>query len=146
MLYSNKKCAYQPAHSRSLNSAFIVRCLDSIIPLVSISEIASLYLASVAAQVGLSLTWSQTPRCDEAHVILSIFSWSKCVIAKNLNPDLVEGDPSKCVLGTEEYKYDIWRLCRCQFLFFMLYYWVGKWWQSNCIISSKNINVSLICM
>ena len=35
-------------------------CLDSIIPLVSISEIASLYLGFVAAQAGLSLPWSQT--------------------------------------------------------------------------------------
>ena len=40
-------------------SAFVVRCLDSIIPLVSISEMANLYLASVAAQAGLCLTWSQ---------------------------------------------------------------------------------------
>ena len=38
------------------------RCLDSIIPLVSISEISSLYLASVAAQAGLSLPWSQAPK------------------------------------------------------------------------------------
>ena len=41
--------ADQPAHLRSLISAFVVRCLDSIIPLVSISEISSLCLASVAA-------------------------------------------------------------------------------------------------
>ena len=40
----------------------IVQCLDSIITLVSISEISSLCLASVAAQAGLSLPWSQTPR------------------------------------------------------------------------------------
>ena len=39
---------------------FIVRCLDSIIPLVFMSDISSLYLASVAAQAGLSLDWSQT--------------------------------------------------------------------------------------
>ena len=32
----------QPAHSRSLISAFIVRCLDSIISLVSISKISIL--------------------------------------------------------------------------------------------------------
>ena len=57
-----QKGAGQPVHPRSLISAFIVRCLDSVIPLVSISEISSLYLASVAAQAGLSLTWSQTPR------------------------------------------------------------------------------------
>ena len=42
--------------------AFVVRCLDTIIPLVSISKISSLYLASVAAQASLSLTWSQTPK------------------------------------------------------------------------------------
>ena len=36
--------------------------LGSIIPLVSISEISSVYLASVAAQAGLSLPWWQTPK------------------------------------------------------------------------------------
>ena len=61
MPYANNKGADQPAHSRSLISAFIVHCLDSIIPLVSIYEISSLYLASVATQAGLCLTWSQTP-------------------------------------------------------------------------------------
>ena len=35
--------------------AFVVRCLDNIIPLVSISIISTLYLASVAAQTGLVL-------------------------------------------------------------------------------------------
>ena len=59
---ANNKGADQPAHLRSLISAFVVHCLDSIIPLVSISEISSLYLASVAAQAGLSLPWSQTPK------------------------------------------------------------------------------------
>ena len=42
-------------HLRSLISTFVVRCLDSIIPLVSIFQISSLYLASVAMQAGLSL-------------------------------------------------------------------------------------------
>ena len=36
-------------------------CLDSIIPLVSISEISSLCLAPVVAQAGLSLPWLQPP-------------------------------------------------------------------------------------
>ena len=49
---------------RRLISTFVIRCLDSIIPLVSISEISSLYLASVAAQAGFSLHWSQTPNID----------------------------------------------------------------------------------
>ena len=43
-------------------SAFVVRCLDSIIPLVCIQKISSLYIASVAAQAGLSLPLSQTPK------------------------------------------------------------------------------------
>ena len=62
MPYVNNKGADQPAHPHSLISAFVVRCLDSIIPLVSISEISSLHLTSVAVQAGLSLTWSQTPK------------------------------------------------------------------------------------
>ena len=37
--YANSKGADQPVHPRSLISAFVVRCLDSIISLVSISEI-----------------------------------------------------------------------------------------------------------
>ena len=47
-------------HPCSLISAFVVRCLDSVGPLVSISKISSLYLASVTEQAGLSLTWSKT--------------------------------------------------------------------------------------
>ena len=61
MPYANNKGADQPAHPRSLNSVFVVRCLNRIIHLVSISEILSLYLASVAAQASLSLPRSQTP-------------------------------------------------------------------------------------
>ena len=60
MLYANNNVADQPDHPRSLISAFVVCCLDSITSLVSISEISSLYLASVAAQAGFCLTWSQT--------------------------------------------------------------------------------------
>ena len=62
MPYANNKGADQPVHPCSLISTFDVRCLDSIIPLVSISEISSLYLAPEAEQAGLSLPWSQTPK------------------------------------------------------------------------------------
>ena len=62
MPYAKNKGADQPAHPCSLISTFVVRSLDCIIPLVSISEISSLYLASVAAQADLSLTWSKTPK------------------------------------------------------------------------------------
>ena len=47
---------YEPSHEKTCF------CLDSVKPLVSISKVSSLYLASVAAQAGLSLTWSQTPK------------------------------------------------------------------------------------
>ena len=40
--YAYNKGADQPAHPRSLTSTFVVRCLDSIMPLVSISEISRL--------------------------------------------------------------------------------------------------------
>ena len=62
MPYANNKHADQPAHPRGLISAFVVRCLDSIIPLISISKISSLYLVFVTAQTGLSLLWSQIPK------------------------------------------------------------------------------------
>ena len=45
---------------RSACVSAVVRCLDSIILLVSIHEISSLNLDSVAAQAGLSLPWSET--------------------------------------------------------------------------------------
>ena len=72
MSYTNNKGADQPAHPRSLISAFVVRCLDTVMPLVSVTKILSLMLASVAEQASLSLTWSETPEDtfshDEAHL------------------------------------------------------------------------------
>ena len=61
MSYANNKGADQPAHLGSLISTFVVRCLDSIISLDSIAKISRFYLASVAAQAGLCLAWSETP-------------------------------------------------------------------------------------
>ena len=75
MQYANNKGADQPAHPRSLISTFLVRCLDSIIPLVSISELSSLYLASVAAQAGLSLPWSQAPKTGFLVTRLNLWRW-----------------------------------------------------------------------
>ena len=67
MPYANNKGADQPMHSSSLIGAFVVCCLDGI------SKISSLYLASVATQAGLCLTWSQTTEdtfsCDQAYMI-----------------------------------------------------------------------------
>ena len=62
---------YEPAHLCSLISTFGVCCLDSIILIIS-----SLCLASVAAQAGLSLPWSQIPKTrfshDVAHTIMHL--------------------------------------------------------------------------
>ena len=62
MIYANNKGADQPAHPRSLISAFVVRCLDSTISLDSKAEISRLYLASVAAQAGLCLPGRKLPK------------------------------------------------------------------------------------
>ena len=40
--YANNKDADQPVHPRSLISVFVIRCLDSMMPLVSIFESSSL--------------------------------------------------------------------------------------------------------
>ena len=67
MSYANDKGADQPAHPRSLISAFVVRCLDSVMSLVSGTKISSLMLASVAEQARLCLTWSDTPEDMFSH-------------------------------------------------------------------------------
>ena len=72
MSYANNRGADQPAHPRSLISAFVVRCIGSIISLNSIVEISRLYLASVAAQVGLCLAWSETPEDTFCRVVAQL--------------------------------------------------------------------------
>ena len=61
MSYANNKGKDQPAHPHSLISAFVFRCLYSVMSLVSVTKISSLILASVAEQANLSLVWSETP-------------------------------------------------------------------------------------
>ena len=68
MLYENNKGANPPTHPRSLISAFVFRCLDSIILLLAIAEISRLYLVSVAVQAGLCLTWSLIPKTGSLDV------------------------------------------------------------------------------
>ena len=74
--YANNKGADQPALPRSLISAFVVRCLDSLMSLDSVTKISSFMLASVAEQASLSLIWSETPEDmfshDKAHLNLGI--------------------------------------------------------------------------
>ena len=72
MSYVNNKGADQPAHPRSLISAFAVRCLDSLISLDSIAEISRLELASVAVKAGLCLAWSTTPEDTFCRVLAQL--------------------------------------------------------------------------
>ena len=75
MSYANNIDTDQPAHPRSLISAFVVRCLDSVMSLVSVIKISSLVVASVDEQASLSLTLSETPEDtfshDEAHYLIN---------------------------------------------------------------------------
>ena len=75
-VYANKKDADQSVHPRSLISTFVIRCLDSLIPLVSISKISSPNVASVAAEAGLSLNLSETPKTG------FLVTWLKCTVLK----------------------------------------------------------------
>ena len=73
MSSANNKGADQPVHPRSLISAFAVHCIDGVMPLVFVTKISSLILASAAEQASLSLIWLETPKDmffhDEAHII-----------------------------------------------------------------------------
>ena len=69
MSYANNKGADQTARI----SAFVVRCLDSVKSLVSVSKISSLMLASVAAQTGLCLALSATPEDTFSHRLIDVF-------------------------------------------------------------------------
>ena len=73
MSYGNNKGTDQPAHPRSLISAFVVHCLDSMMSLVSVTKISNLMLASVAEQASLSLTWSETPEDTFSHDEAQLF-------------------------------------------------------------------------
>ena len=99
MPYANKG-ADQPARMHSLIDAFVVSCLDSIIPLVSITEISNIYLASVAAH-HFESTLVANPKdrfsIDEAHI------WNRTRESfRQRARDLAPLDSCKCVLGEPE--------------------------------------------
>ena len=73
MAYANNEGADQSAHPRSLISAFVVRCSDSIMSFDSIAEILSLMLFSVAEQAGLCLAWSETPEYTFSHGVAHMY-------------------------------------------------------------------------
>ena len=53
--FANNKCADQPAHLRSLISAFVIHVLENIISKLAVREISMFKLGSVAEQIGFSL-------------------------------------------------------------------------------------------
>ena len=55
-------------------SAFAVRCLDSIKPILAKSKISGLQLASEAEHASLSLTTSQTPKTG---FLVTWLKWNK---------------------------------------------------------------------
>ena len=67
MPYANNKGADQPVHPRSLISTFVIRYLDSIIPIVAIVDIPRPLLDCVAVQAGLSLSWSRNSEDRSSH-------------------------------------------------------------------------------
>ena len=70
--YAKNKGADQAAHPRSLISAFVVRCLDSIIFLLALAEISTPSLVSSAEQTGFESHLVGNPKDrfsrDEAHI------------------------------------------------------------------------------
>ena len=60
--FATNKGTDQPAHPRSLISAFVIRLLESIISRPATSEISIFWLVSVAEETGLKLALSDTPK------------------------------------------------------------------------------------
>ena len=67
MTYATNKGTDQPAQLCSLISSFVVRCLDSMICILAISEVSRFLLVSVAVQSGLNLTRSTIPEDMFSH-------------------------------------------------------------------------------
>ena len=66
------KGADQPAHPRSLISTFVVRNLESMICILALPKVSRFYLASVAEQAGLNVTWSKIPEDTFSHDVAQI--------------------------------------------------------------------------
>ena len=81
MSHVMRKPAFTICEQQSRRSACASAQSDQLLcfpcPLFSISEISSLYLASVAERAGLCLTWSQTPE-------IQVFSWHGSYMSRHL--------------------------------------------------------------
>ena len=72
---------------QTTNTTFVFHCLDSMICILAISKSSRFYLASVAEQAGLNLTWSKIPEdtfsCDVAHLSLNAIAEGRLCKKKN---------------------------------------------------------------
>ena len=72
------------------------RYIDSMIPLLSKSEISRLYPSSAAVQPGLCWTWSETPKTG--------FLRTRLIYNKMINKILTRYLTAKCHLSSEQYQ------------------------------------------
>ena len=74
---TNNTRAYQPAHPRSLISAFVISLLESIICQLGSGEISIFQLASETEDTGLQLAISETPKtgCVAMPLICSLLNY-----------------------------------------------------------------------
>ena len=66
----------QPAHPCNLINVFVIHSLDSIIPIVTVSEIPKLLLSSIAEHISLSIIWLHISKGRFSHDMAELFSWS----------------------------------------------------------------------
>ena len=88
-------------------SAFVVHCLDSIIPILAKSKISKLYLVSVAEQGGLSLNYSQTLNTG-FHVTWLIYDCQSCF--QTVLFDFYDAGSLSCMIVTrQQVNTNIWQ-------------------------------------
>ena len=91
LAYANNKGANQPALQRSLISAFVVCCLDSIISLDSLSAILWLSLVCVAEQARFSRDEAQVwVGCNNFHKISARWFLIRSVPWQNHFPEAMQ--------------------------------------------------------
>ena len=96
MTYTNNKGADQPTHPRSLISTFVVCFLDSMICILAISKVLRFYLASVAAQPGLNLTWWKIPEDTFSRDVARLYVYYDVLVLCSSCWDLVYISSAEC--------------------------------------------------
>ena len=97
--FANNTGSDQPAHPRSLISAFVIRFLESIISRLATGEIATFKLVSVAEETDLKLVLSETPKTGFVATRPIMFEGCLVVnpiqISSRKGPFVIEHLPSK---------------------------------------------------